>query len=552
MLKDQPGFESRWQGRSVVVSRDGIVAAESPLAAQTGATILAQGGHAVDAAVATNAVMGVVAPHSNGIGGDLFAMIFEAPTGALHGLNASGWAPEGLSIEWLKKRGVHAIPGKGIYSVTLPGVVDGWEKLLNRFGRMRFAQVLAPAIRLAAEGFPVTEWSAHRWTADRNSLDTNALRTFLPNGIAPSFGEIFKNADLAKSLEQLATDGRGAFYEGAIARRIIETSERYGGAFTFADLREFSSEWVQPVPTVYRGWTVYELPPNCAGIAALAMLNIMENFLLETLGHNSADSLHIMIEAKKLAYADMLQYVGDPHSKDIPLAEILSKSYARKRSQLIDMKMSRDAVEAGQRIAAGNDTTYLSVVDREGNMVSLIQSNFVMFGSGIVPEACGFVLQNRGALFNMDASHPNALAGRKRPLHTIIPAFMSKGDLRIAFGIQGGWNQAQAHAQFVSNIADHGMNIQAALEASRFTKLTFEGCDVQMEARVSPEERDDLSKRGHRIEVLGDYSDLMGGGQAVLRDFTTRINYGASDPRKDGSAIPEPPINAANMGSGSV
>ncbi len=534
--------QGRWQARSVVVSRSGVVATESPLAAQAGAMILAAGGHAVDAAVAANAVMGVIAPHSNGIGGDLFAIVYEAGNHALYGLNASGWAPAGMSIEELKKKGITAMPSDGIHTVTVPGTVDGWEKLLSRFGRMRLAEVLMPAIQYAEEGFPVTEWSADRWSFGAGTLraDVGAARTFLPNNRSPRFGELFRNPDLAWSLGQIAAGGRDAFYQGEIAQRIVQTCQRYGGALAAADLAEFATEWVTPIATTYRSWTVHELPPNGQGIAALLMLNIMEQFPIKEMGHNSADALHVMIEAKKLAYADMLRYVADTRFAKVPVTELLSKDYAKERFQCIHMARANGETPPGNPVSPGHDTIYLSVVDRQGNMVSLIQSNFGFFGSGLVAEGSGFVLQNRGSGFSLDPSHPNALAGRKRPLHTIIPAFMSKDHVQIAFGIQGGWNQSQAHAQFVSNIADHGMNIQAALEAPRFTKLTFAGCDVQMESRIPPEVRAALSQRGHQIETLGVYSDVVGGGQAVMRDDSAEINFGASDPRKDGAAIPEP------------
>lgn len=531
------------QARSVVASRYGIVATESPLAAQAGATILARGGSAVDAAVAANAVMGLVAPHSNGIGGDLFAIVYDAKSGKLYGLNASGWAPAGMSIDFLKKKGVTTMPPGGIFTVSVPGAVEGWDKLLSRFGRMKFAEVLAPAIHYAEEGFPVTEWSGQRWFDGEKVLrnDPVAVRIYLPGGRAPRFGEIFKNPELAWSLRQIAADGRRAFYDGEIGRRLVKTSEQHGGAMTLADLAEFSAEWVEPLSTSYRGWSVFELPPNGQGIAALSMLNIMENFPLAKWGHNSPDALHAMIEAKKLAYADVIRYVADPKFSKIPVAGILSKEYARKRFQLIDMGKANCNVPAGKPpFPGGSDTIYLSAVDRDGNMVSLIQSNFAVWGSSLAVDGGGFILQNRGNLFSLDPAHPNALAGRKRPLHTIIPAMMSHGDLRIAFGIQGGWNQSQAHAQFVSDIVDHGMNIQAAMEAARFTKATFEGCDVQVESRIAPETRQELIRRGHQVEVRGMYSDLMGGGQAVMRDYAKGVNFGASDPRKDGEAIPEP------------
>ena len=536
--------QDRTQGRSMVVSRGGIVAAESPLAAQAGAAILARGGNAVDAAVTTNAVMGVVEPMMDGIGGDLFAIVYEAKTGKLYGLNASGWAPAGLSIEYLKKKKAEAVPERGIDSVTVPGTVDGWAKLLSRFGTKKFPELLEPAIHYARDGFPVPEFDAAYWAAAAEILhaDPNAAATFLVSGRAPALGEVFRNPDLAHSLKLLASGGSDAFYKGEIAHRILAASSKWGGKMTAEDLADYSSEWVEPISTTYRGWTVYEIPPNGQGIAALEMLNIMENFPLAQFGPNSVDALHAMIEAKKLAYADMYRYVADQKFSRVPVEGMLSKDYAAQRGKLIEMARANCNVAPGEPpFPKVGDTTYLAVVDREGNMVSLIQSNFQYFGSGVVPEGTGFALQDRGALFSLDSASPNALAGRKRPLHTIIPAFMSRGQERIAFGIMGGFNQAQAHAQFVSNIVDFGMNIQAALEAARFTKHTFAGCDLEMEDRIAESIRNALAARGHEIVVRGSFSSQMGGGQAVRRNFATGVNYGASDPRKDGAAIPEPP-----------
>ena len=537
------GAQDRAQARSMVVSRDGIVAAESPLAAQAGATILSRGGNAIDAAVATNAVMGVVEPMMNGIGGDLFAIVYEAKTGKLYGLNASGWAPSGLTIEFLKSKGIDKMPLYGIHSVTVPGTVDGWSKLLSRFGNKKLPEILAPAIHYARDGFPVPEWDAQYWEfEERQPKDKNAAGTFLVNGTAPQLGDVFKNPDLAHSLELIAKNGRDAFYKGDIGRRIVAYSAALGGTMTAEDLADYSSEWVEPISTTYRGWTVYEIPPSGQGIAALEMLNIMENFPLAQLGQHSPDGLHAMIEAKKLAYADLLRYVADPRVSRVPVAGMLSKDYAAQRAKLIDMaKANCDVTPGKPEFPTTGDTAYLSVVDRDGNMVSLIQSNFSGFGSGLVADGTGFALQNRGALFSVDPASPNALAGHKRPLHTIIPTFMSRGDERIAFGIMGGFNQAQAHAQFVSDVADFGMNIQASLEKARFTKPTFEGCDVLMEDRIPADAREALQKRGHQIQVLGNFSPRVGGGQAVRRDFSTGVNYGASDPRKDGAAVPEPP-----------
>jgi len=537
------GAPDRSQGRSMVITRYGIVAAESPLAAQAGAQILADGGNAIDAAVAANATMGVVEPMMNGMGGDLFAIVYDAKSGKLYGLNASGWSPQGLTPEYLRGKGVTEMPTHGIDSVTVPGVVDGWSKLLSRFGHFDLRRVLAPAIRYAHEGFPVPEWDAAYWAAATQSLreSPSAARVYLIDGHAPRVGEIFRNEALAHSLETVAKGGRSAFYEGALARKIVNFSKREGGTMTLADLAEFSSQWVAPLSIDYHGWTVSELPPNGQGIAALEMLNLMAQFPLAKYGQNSTDALHVMIEAKKLAYADLQKYVGDPRFARIPIAGLLSPEYARDRAKLIDMAKANCAPSAGIPPEKLGDTTYLTVVDRRGNMVSLIQSNYDEFGSRLVAGDTGFVLQDRGALFNLTTGSPDALAGHKRPLHTIIPGFMSHGDVRIAFGIMGGFNQAQAHAQFVSDVVDFDMNIQAALESPRFDKYTFGGCDLEMENRVPAAVRAALAARGHQIAVRGAYAAIMGGGQATERNLSTGVNFGASDPRKDGEAVPEPP-----------
>jgi gamma-glutamyltranspeptidase / glutathione hydrolase len=537
------GAQDRSQDRSMVISRGGIVAAESPLAAQAGADILAAGGNAIDAAVTTNAVMGVVEPMMNGMGGDLFAIVYDAKTGKLYGLNASGWAPAGTSVEYLKSKGMDAMPTEGIQTVTIPGAVDGWAKLLSRFGTKKFPDVLAPAIYFAREGFPVPEWDAAYWSAAEALLkqDRNASATYLPGGHTPQVGEVFRNSDLAHSLELIAGGGRDAYYKGEIAKSIVAYSTKLGGTMTPGDFADYSSEWVEPISTTYHGWTVYELPPNGQGIAALEMLNMMERFPLAKFGQNSPDALHVMIEAKKLAYADLLRYVADPKFAKIPVAGMLSKDYAAQRAEQIDMAKANCSVLPGEpALSPKGDTTYLTVVDREGNMVSLIQSNYLAFGSGLVADGTGFALQNRGALFSLDPNSPNKIAGHKRPLHTILPGFMTNGKERIAFGIMGGFNQSQAHAQFVSNVVDFGMNVQAAMEAPRFTKLTFAGCDLDIEDRIPAAVRDELAKRGHQLKVDGDFSSNMGGGQAVERNIATGVNFGASDPRKDGEAIPEP------------
>ncbi|MGB6974384.1 MAG: gamma-glutamyltransferase [Terracidiphilus sp.] len=532
--------QDRSQGRSMVITRYGIVAAESPLAAQAGAQMLARGGSAEDAAVAANAVMGVVEPMMNGMGGDLFAIVYDAKTGKLYGLNASGWSPKNLNPEYLRAHGMERMLAFGIDSITVPGVVDGWSKLLGRFGRLGLRTDLEPAIRYAREGFPVPEWDAAYWATAEGFLKKNPelARVYLIDGKAPRVGEVFRNPDLAHSLTLVAEGGRDAFYKGALAQRILALTRREGGTMTAEDLAGYTSQWVEPLTTDYHGWTVYELPPNGQGIAALEMLNIMSQFPLAKFGHNSVDALHVMIEAKKLAYADLRRYIGDPKFSRIPVAGLLSADYARERAKRIDMAHASCPVAPGNPPAG--DTTYLTAVDAEGNMVSLIQSNFEEFGSRLAADGTGFVLQDRGALFNLKPGSPDVLAGHKRPLHTIIPAFMAKGNRRIAFGIMGGFNQAQAHAQFVSNIADFGMNIQAALEAARFTKATFSGCDVEVEDRIPADVRSGLAARGHAVKVDGDYSADMGGGQATERNFATGVNFGASDPRKDGEAVPEP------------
>jgi gamma-glutamyltranspeptidase / glutathione hydrolase len=534
--------QDRSQTRSMVISRNGIVAAESPLAAQAGVRILEQGGNAVDAAIATNAMMGVVEPMMNGIGGDMFVIVYDAKANKLYGLNASGWAPANLTIDFLHKQGMRDMPQEGIHSITVPGVVDGWQKLADKFGRKKLAEDLAAAIRTAHDGFPVPEWDAAYWTAEVDYLrkDEAATQTYLPQRRPPNVGEIFRNEDLAWSLQQIADHGRDTFYKGAITEKILDTMKRHGGTMMAQDLADYSAEWVEPISTTYRDWTVYEMPPNGQGLAALVMLNIMETFPLGEYGFGSTKALHAMIEAKKLAYADLVRYIGEPRNQKLPVSSLLSKNWAAQRAKTIDPERAHCDVSAGELPSAG-DTTYLTVVDRDGNMVSLIQSNYAGFGSGVVAPGTGFALQNRGGLFRLDPASPNALAGHKRPLHTIIPAFAQKGDTRVAFGIMGGWNQSQAHAQFIADLVDFKMNIQAALEAPRFSKHTFAGCDVYLEGRFSPGVRNELASKGHQISPRGVFSSAVGGGQAVMRDFAAGVNYGASDPRKDGQAVAEIP-----------
>jgi gamma-glutamyltranspeptidase / glutathione hydrolase len=541
LLPSLMSARDRSNARSMVVTRYGIVATSHVQASVAGAQILARGGSAVDAAIAANTVLGVTEPMMNGMGGDLFAIYWDTKTGKLYGLNASGWAPRGLTIEHLKAKGATSMPQAGIDSVTVPGALAGWNALHEKFGRLPWKDLFQSAIFYADEGYPVPEIIASYWNdaAETVSIDTEARRIYLPDGKAPVVGQVFQNHDLAKALRLVAEKGADVFYKGEIARAIVSTSQSQGGTMTLEDLAEFSPEWVEPISTTYRDWTIYELPPNGQGMAALEMLNIMETSLPSPDGPLSVAELHKRIEAMKLAYADLRKYNADPRFAKVPIKGILSKEYAQERARLIDPGRANCSVAAGT--PPTSDTTYLSVVDREGNIVSLIQSNYEAFGSGIAVRGMGFALQDRGGLFSLDPASPNALAPRKRPFHTIIPAFMERGDEHIGFGIMGGANQPLAHAQFVSNVVDYGMNIQEAMENARFTVHPQRGCNIVIESRVPPEVRQKLSAMGHQFDVRKEYTTAMGRGQAVLHDSKSKVNYGASDARADGAAIPEPP-----------
>ena len=507
MLSDaQPFASSPDQGRSMIVSNGGIVATPQFLASQAGARILEAGGNAVDAAIAANAVVGLTMPYVNGMGGDLFAIVYEAKTGKVYGLNSSGWTPKGLTIEYLKAHNIDKLDQRGVHTITVPGCVAGWDALRARFGTMPFDKLLAPAIYYAENGFPLPERGARYWIGKAFLDQPGYKETYMPGGVAPKLGDEFKNPALASSLRTVATKGRDGYYNGTLTETMVSFLRSQGGTHTVEDFATFQPEWVEPISTTYRGWTVYELPPNGQGIAALAMLNIMENFPLADYGQNSAAALHVMIEAKKLAYADMVHYVGDPKFGPVPVNEMLSKDLAAQRAKLIEMNKAACHVvpsDLAQKLTSrGSETIYMSTIDKEGNIVSLIQSNYGGYGTGMVAPGVGFSFHNRGAGFELTPGLPNSLAGHKRPLHTIIPAFMSKGDIHIGFGIMGGWNQSQAHAQFVANVVDFGLNIQAAMEGARFTKQTFEGCDVEMEPRISSAVREDLTRRGHVITLL--------------------------------------------------
>jgi gamma-glutamyltranspeptidase/glutathione hydrolase len=533
---------AREQSRSLVMTQYGIVATSQAVASQAGAAVLAKGGSAVDAAIAANAALGVIEPMMNGVGGDLFAIVYEAKTKKLYGLNASGWAPKGLSLETLKARGLSRM--RTIDEVTVPGAVAGWAALHERWGKISLSDDLAPAIALAKQGIGVTETDAENWKTYGEPFATNPefARVFLLGGKAPAAGDLFQNPDLAVTLQRIAEHGRDGFYKGPTADAILKLDRELGGLMEADDLTEFQPEWVEPVSTTYHGWTVYEMPPNGQGIAALSMLNIMERFPIAEWGHNSQKALHVEIEAKKLAYADMQHYVGDPHATNIPTQILISKELAAKRAALITDKAACHVLPSdvsAELKKQASDTTYLSVVDRDGNIVSFIQSNAGAFGGGLMAPGTGFPLQNRGEGFSLQPGRPNTLRPRTRPLHTIIPAYMTNGQRRIAFGIMGGFNQAQAHAQFVSNIVDFGMNIQAALEAARFTKRDFGGCDVWMENGISADVIAGLRAQGHVITVLPRYDQSMGRGNAVEVDAGKPVHLGATDPRADGEAVAE-------------
>jgi gamma-glutamyltranspeptidase/glutathione hydrolase len=540
---------SRDQARSMIVTRYGIVATSQFLASQAGAKMLEAGGNAVDAAIAANAVLGLTQPYVNGMGGDLFAVVYEAKTGKVYGLNSSGWTPKALTIDYLKGKGIEKLDRIGVHAITVPGCVAGWDALRRRFGTKSFPELLASAVFYAENGFPLPEIGTRSWI-NRNLLKQPGYQqTYMPSGERPQLGDVFKNPALSESLRQVAAKGRDGYYKGKLAETMVKFLQAQGGAHTLEDFAEFEPEWVEPISTTYRGWQVYELPPNGQGVAALSMLNIMENFPLQDYGHNSAAALHVMIEAKKLAYADMARYVGDPRFGPVPVKEMLSKDLAKRRAAMIAMDKASCKVLPSDLTATldahGRETIYMSAIDKEGNIVSLIQSNYAGYGTGMVAPGAGFSFHNRGAGFDMEPGKPNSLAGRKRPLHTIIPAFMKKGDISIGFGIMGGWNQSQAHAQFVANVVDFGMNVQMALESARFTKGTFDGCDVQMESRVPEAVRQELTRRGHVITPVGSFSGAMGNGEAVMRDAKRGVNFAGSDPRTDGAAIPEqPPVPA--------
>jgi gamma-glutamyltranspeptidase / glutathione hydrolase len=531
--------------RSVVVARNGAIATSQPLASAAGLRVLQQGGNAIDAAVTAAAVLAVVEPTMNGPGGDLFAIVYDAKTKSIRALNASGRSPAAATPEEFKKRGLAAIPYRGVLSVSVPGVVDGWSELLAKHGTRTLAQALEPAIGYARDGFPVSEIIATQWADQEATLakDPAAARTFLPGGRAPAPGEVFGNPNLAATLEQIAKGGREAFYRGPIAKAIAADMQSRQGLLTEADLAAHRSDWVQPISTTYRGYEVLEMPPNTQGAVALEMLNILEGFDLKALGHNSAAYLHLLVEAKRIAFADRDAWLADYDAvPKAALERMLSKEYASERRKAID---PRRAAQAYPPLSIGSappspasppeargDTIYLTAADRDGNVVSLIQSIFENFGSGIVAGDTGIVLHNRGNLFSLAPGHPNYLAPRKRPFHTLVPAMVLK-DKRpwLSFGVMGGDMQPQGHVQVLLNLIDFGMNVQEAGEAPRFR---HSAAGLALESAITPEARYGLDARGHRvINSVG----VFGGFQGIRIDPKTGVLMAGSDPRKDGLAI---------------
>ena len=532
--------------RSEVIARHGMAATSQPLATQVALDILKQGGSAVDAAIAANALMGLVEPTGNGMGGDLFAIVWEAKAKKLHGLNASGRSPYSLTREHFWKLDLKTIPKDGPLPVSVPGCVDGWFELHKRFGKLPMKTLLAPAIHYASEGFPVSEVIAEDWQKHAPLLEKwpGFKEVFMPQGRAPEKGDIFRNPDLAGTFEKLAAGGRDAFYKGEVARAVANYMKRYEGFLTEKDFADHKSEWVEPVSTNYRGYDIWELPPNTQGIAALQMLNILEGYDIKGMGFGSTEYIHHFIEAKKLAFEDRARFYADPAFHKIPVNELISKKYAAQRRKLIEPKKAAKTYSAGDPKLDQTDTIYLTVADGDGNMVSLIQSNYRNFGSGMTPEGLGFVLQNRGEMFNLEEGHFNSYAPHKRPFHTIIPAFITKeGKPFISFGVMGGGMQPQGHVQIVVNLIDFGMGLQEAGDAPRIQHVEsseptgekmVEGGQVYLEFGFPEETERDLIKLGHKIGKTG--AGTFGGYQAIRYDAANNIYYGASESRKDGQA----------------
>jgi gamma-glutamyltranspeptidase / glutathione hydrolase len=536
--------------RSVVMGRNGMIATSQPLASAAGLHVLQEGGNAIDAAITAAGVLAVVEPTMNGVGGDLFAIVYDAKTKTLRGLNASGHSGYAATPAAFAARKLSRVPGSGVYSISVPGVVDGWATLLEKFGTIPLSRALIPAIGYAKNGYAVSEIISDQWQASEKKLaaDPAAASTFLPGGHAPKPGDIFTNPRLGATLETIARDGRDAFYKGSIAAAIVADLAKRDALLDARDFAAQTSDWVEPISTTYRGYDVYEMPPNSQGFVALEMLNILEGYDLKSLGHNSAEYLHLLVEAKRIAFADRAAYLADPGS--VPpavLKTLISKEYAASRRREISPDHAAADYKAGtigpSRPSAADqdvnftghdlgDTIYMTVADRQGNIVSLIQSLFSDFGSGIVAGDTGIVLQNRGALFNLTPGHPNEIAPHRRPLHTLVPAFVMKdGKPWLSFGVMGGDHQAQGHTQVLANLIDFGMNIQEAGEAAR---VHHGATGLLVESAISAAARAGLTSRGHKVvEAIG----AFGGFQGILIDPRTGVLMGGSDPRKDGLAV---------------
>ena len=549
MATPEPGYDRvtgrAHASRSEIIAPHGMAATSQPLATQIALDILKAGGSAVDAAIAANAALGLMEPTGCGIGGDLFAIVWDAEKEELVGLNASGRAPKAMTLEYFEKKGIDKIPPFGPLPVSVPGTVDGWFELHGRYGRLPMRQVLAPAIAYARDGFPVSEVIAYYMKANEARIGEfpGFKETYMPNGHMPGKGEVFKNPRLATTYETLAEKGRDEFYKGGIAKRIDAYMAEQGGLLNYDDLAAHHSEWVTPVSTNYRGWDVFELPPNGQGIAALQILNILEGYDIAAMGFGSAEYLHTLAEAKKLAFADRAKFYADMDFVDVPVTDLISKDYAAARRESINPNEASMQVPAGDAKLDDGDTIYLTVADADGNMVSLIQSNYRGMGSGMTPGELGFVLQDRAELFALDKDHANVVEGGKRPFHTIIPAFVMKdGKPLISFGLMGGAMQPQGHAQIIVNLVDFGMNLQEAGDAARInhsgssqptgTTMTNGGV-LHLESTFSTETRQALEAMGH---TLGESDGGFGGYQAIMWDAEQGVYYGASEVRKDGQA----------------
>ena len=527
--------------RSEVIAVNGMAATSHPLATQTAISVLRKGGNAIDAAIAANAVLGLVEPTGCGIGGDLFAIVWSAEEQKLFGLNSSGPAPQNISIQKLKDRGINKIPPYGALPVTVPGAVAGWSALHKRFGNLKFKILFDDAINYAENGFPLSELIAYyiKRSSEVFKSYENFEEIWMPNGKTPKKGEIFKNPRLADNYRDIANSYGRSFYENDIAINIVKSVNKKGGYFSLSDLQDYKPEWINPVSTNYRGLDVWELPPNGQGIAALQILNILENFDLSRMGFGSAEYIHLFTEAKKIVFEDRAKYYADLNFSEIPVEKLISKDYAKERSKLLNLKKSSNSYDAGN--LENGDTIYLTVADKYGNMVSLIQSNYRGMGSGIIPDEAGFMLQDRGEMFSLDENHRNSLVGGKRPFHTIIPAFVTKDNKPyISFGLMGGAMQPQGHAQIVINIVDFGMNLQEAGDAPRIRHIgssqptgekMSDGGYLSLEKKFSDSEIKKLKKLGHKFQYdLGGF----GGYQAIM--YKDGVYIGASESRKDGHA----------------